>query len=216
MSVPAENPAAHPPGRTALMLLDFHQLILDRMPETTRHQLCRNVQSLLQSARANASSPVIHAMIGFDEELLPNSKIRPRYESQFKPLLASAPDKFAEWEGFSGGAMPASHEITVSKTPGCVSALKTPELLRFLREQHDISSVLICGVITSGAVLSTAREAADLGFVTTVVQDGCWDYAPEVHELVVRKVLPMTAWIVNTDEALKLLDGTSEALDNSP
>ncbi len=215
MSIPAENPAAYPPEKTALMLLDFHQLAVDMIqPQETRDRLCHDVQDLLKSARANGS-PVVHAMIGFHEEPLAKSKVRPSFESKYKPLLTSAPEKFAEWEGFTNGAAPASHEITVSKTPGCVSALKTPELVRFLKEQHAIDSIIICGVITSGAVLSTAREAADLGFTTTIVDEGCWDYTPETHETVLRKVLPMTAWVVNMETALKLLNGKAEPLENS-
>ncbi|OAQ98804.1 hypothetical protein LLEC1_06905 [Akanthomyces lecanii] len=181
MAIPPENPAAHPPSKTALLLLDFHQLIVDTIqPREAQDRLCHGIQTLLRSARANAS-PVVHAMMA----------------------------------GFSDDAAPASHEITVYKRPGCVSALKTPELLRFLKEQHAIESVVICGVITSGAVLSTAREAADLGFTTTVVEEGCWDYAPETHEVVLRKVLPMTAWVVKMETALKLLNGESEALKDS-
>lgn len=212
MSIPAENPATYPPEKTALMLLDFHQLIVDMMqPQETRDRLCQNIQSLLKSARTN-KSPVVHAMIGFNEKPQAKSKIGPSFESKYKPLIASSPEKFFEWDGFTNGAAPASHEITVSKTPGCVSALKTPELLKFLKEQHGIESVIICGVITSGAVLSTAREAADLGFFTTVVDDGCWDHTPEAHEVVLSKILPMTAWVVNTEEAVKLLNGKAEAL----
>ncbi|OAA70437.1 Isochorismatase-like protein [Cordyceps fumosorosea ARSEF 2679] len=194
MSIPPENPAAYPPNKTALLLLDFHHRI-----------------SLLSAARANGA-PIVRA---FDAAPLPRSKIRPRFEAQYMPLLASAPDRFVEWEGFVAGAAPAGHEMAVSKTPSCISALRTPELLRFLKEQHKVESVVVCGVITSGAVLSTAREAADLGFVTTVVEEGCWDYTTEVHEVVLRKVLPMTAWVANKEAALKLLNGTSRALEET-
>ncbi|KAJ3496077.1 hypothetical protein NLG97_g2923 [Lecanicillium saksenae] len=215
MSIPAENPAAYPPKKTALMLLDFHQLIVDMIqPQNTRERLCSDIQRLLKAARVNGS-PVVHAMIDFDEEPLPKSKIRPNFAAKYKPLLSSTPEKFVEWEGFTNDAAPTSHEITVSKTPGCVSALKTPELLDFLKYKHGIESLIICGVVTSGAVLSTAREAADLGFVTTVVEDGCWDYTPEAHEVVLRKVLPMTAWVTTTETALKLLDGIAEPLENT-
>ncbi|OAA72001.1 Isochorismatase-like protein [Akanthomyces lecanii RCEF 1005] len=215
MTIPPQNPAAHPPKKTALMLLDFHQLVVDMIqPQETQDRLCHDVQSLLKSARANGS-PVIHAMMGFEQEPLARSKVRQTFESKYKPLLTSAPEKLVEWEGFTDNAAPASREITVYKKPGCVSALKTPELSHFLKEQHAIESVIICGVITSGAVLSTAREAADLGFTTTVVEEGCWDYAPETHDVVLHKILPMTAWVVKMETALKLLAGKSEALEDT-
>ncbi|KAJ6785530.1 hypothetical protein PWT90_03821 [Aphanocladium album] len=198
MSIPAENPAAYPPKKIALMLLDFHQLIVEEIqPQDTRDRLCNGIQSLLKSARANGS-PVVHAIVGFNEEPLPKSKIRPSFGAKYKPLLSSAPEKFVVWEGFTNGAAPA-----------------TPELLSFLKEKHGIESIIICGVITSGAVLSTAREAADLRFVTTVVESGCWDHSLETHEVVLRKVLPMTTWVTNAETALELLGGTAEPLENT-
>lgn len=212
MSIPLENPAAHPPEKTALLLLDFHKLIINMMPKETQESLIGAMQTLLKSARAN-KSPVVHAMIGFDQEPIAKSKMRSNFETKYKPLMAASPEMFAEYEAFTEGAAPASHEITVSKTPGCVSALKTPELLRFLKD-HGIESMIICGVITGGAVLSTAREAADLGFVTTVVEEGCWDYTPEAHDVVLHKVLPMTAWVVKAETADKLLKGKAEALES--
>ena len=60
-------------------------------------------------------------------------------------------------------------------------------------------------------MLSTAREAADLGFVTTVVQDGCWDYNSESHMVIMENVLPMTAWVVGLQEGLDLLGGAGES-----
>jgi nicotinamidase-related amidase len=61
--------------------------------------------------------------------------------------------------------------------------------------------------VSSGAVVSTAREAADLGFVTTVVEDGCWDYDAACHETVMKKILPMTAYTVDLQGGLDLLKG---------
>lgn len=175
MSVPAENPAAYPPAKTALLLLDYQKAIVDMVqPQETKDKLCEHVKNLVQTARAHGS-PIVHALVGFDEEPLARSKIRPMLEQKYKPLLASSPELSLELQAFTDNPAPESQEITVTKTPGCISALKTPKLLSFLKEQHGIESLIMCGISTSGAVLSTARDAADLGFATTVVEEGCWD-----------------------------------------
>ncbi|KAJ2983478.1 hypothetical protein NQ176_g671 [Zarea fungicola] len=212
MSIPAENPAAYAPAQTALLLLDYHNLLVDMIqPQDTKEKLCGHVQKLVQTARASGS-PIVHALVSFAEEPLARSKLRSYFEKNYKPLLASSPQSCLELEVLTDCPASESHEIIVTKTPGCISALKTPKLLKFLKEEHGVESLIICGLITSGAVLSTARESADLGFATTVVKDGCWDLSTEAHDVVLGEVLPMTAWVVNTEAAVKLLNGKSKAL----
>lgn len=82
--------------------------------------------------------------------------------------------------------------------------MKSKDILSLLRDKYKVESVVMCGLITSGALVSTAREAADLGFVTTVVEDGCWDYNPDAHRVIIDNVVPMTAWVASLEEALKL------------
>jgi nicotinamidase-related amidase len=42
-------------------------------------------------------------------------------------------------------------------------------------------------------VLSTLRQAADLDFGLTVLEDGCADADPEVHRVLMEKVFPRQA-----------------------
>jgi nicotinamidase-related amidase len=49
-------------------------------------------------------------------------------------------------------------------------------------------------------VLSTLRQAADLDFDLTVLRDGCADADPEVHDVLINKVFPRQAAILNTVE----------------
>ena len=87
-----------------------------------------------------------------------------------------------------------------------MTAVNLGTLLKFL-EKRGVKSLVIAGLVTSGATLSTAREAADLGFVTTVVEDGCWDSKGEVHKAVMEGILPMTGYVVGLEEGVKLLGG---------
>jgi nicotinamidase-related amidase len=49
-----------------------------------------------------------------------------------------------------------------------------------LRAQ-GVRKLVLTGIATSGAVLSTLREAADRDFDLTVLAGGCLDNDPEVH-----------------------------------
>lgn len=52
-------------------------------------------------------------------------------------------------------------------------------------------------------VLSTVRHAADADYRIYVLSDAAFDRDPEVHHVLMTKVLPRQAWIITTDE----LDG---------
>src|SRR5215472_18700578 len=46
-----------------------------------------------------------------------------------------------------------------------------------------IETIILMGHATSGVILSTVRLAADLDYHVIVVEDGCADRDPEVHQL---------------------------------
>ena len=58
---------------------------------------------------------------------------------------------------------------------------------------------MLAGIATSGVVLSTLRQAADLDFQITVLADGCADADPEVHRVLTEKVFPRQADVVTVD-----------------
>jgi nicotinamidase-related amidase len=58
---------------------------------------------------------------------------------------------------------------------------------------RGIDHLVLAGIATSGVVLSTLRQAADLDYRLTVLADGCLDADPEVHEVLLHKVFPRQA-----------------------
>jgi len=57
--------------------------------------------------------------------------------------------------------------------------------------------LVLAGIATSGVVLSTLRQAADLDYRLTVLADGCLDADPEVHEVLLQKVFPRQAEVTS-------------------
>jgi nicotinamidase-related amidase len=80
-----------------------------------------------------------------------------------------------------------------------VSAFAGSDLDVVLRAQGTTSLVL-CGIATSGVVLSTVRHAADLDFTVTVLRDVCFDQDPEVQSVLMEKVFARQATVVTVDE----------------
>ena len=91
---------------------------------------------------------------------------------------------------------PAPGDIVVIKKR--VSAFAGSDLDMVLRAQQ-IDHLVLSGISTSGVVLSTLRQAADLDFRLTVLADGCADGDPEVHRVLMEKVFARQADVVSID-----------------
>jgi nicotinamidase-related amidase len=85
---------------------------------------------------------------------------------------------------------PAPGEVTVTKRR--VSAFSGSDLEVLLRARA-IHYLVLAGIATSGVVLSTLRQAADLDYRLTVLSDGCLDADPDVHQILLDKVFPRQA-----------------------
>jgi len=90
---------------------------------------------------------------------------------------------------------PRTGDIEVVKKR--VSAFAGSDLEVILRSL-DARSLVLSGIATSGVVLSTLRQAADLDYELTVLRDACADADPEVHRVLLDKVFPRQADMVDT------------------
>ncbi|KAE8329230.1 Isochorismatase-like protein [Aspergillus sergii] len=97
----------------------------------------------------------------------------------------------------------APHENDIVTTKRWVSAFVGSDLDVVLRSSR-IENLVVVGLITSGAVLSTVRQAADLDYGLTVLHDLCLDRDQEVHD-VLMKVIAKQADVVGSEEWLARL-----------
>ncbi|HVX43460.1 MAG TPA: isochorismatase family cysteine hydrolase [Mycobacteriales bacterium] len=92
---------------------------------------------------------------------------------------------------------PLDGDVVVTKKR--VSAFSGSDLdvvLRGLGADH----LILTGIATSGVVLSTLRQAADLDFDLTVLSDGCLDADAEVHRVLTEKVFLRQAAVLTVAE----------------
>jgi nicotinamidase-related amidase len=97
---------------------------------------------------------------------------------------------------------PKIGELVITKRR--VSAFTGSDLEVILRGQ-GVSHLVLCGVATSGVVLSTTREAADKDYGITVLSDLCRDRDEEVHRVLTEKVLQRQADVMTAAEWLQTL-----------
>jgi nicotinamidase-related amidase len=96
--------------------------------------------------------------------------------------------------------LPAEPVVTKRR----VSAFAGSDLDMLLRAQR-IDHLVLTGIATSGVVLSTVRQAADLDYRLTVLSDGCLDNDPAVHAVLTEKVFPAQADVLTVADWLKSL-----------
>ena len=77
---------------------------------------------------------------------------------------------------------------------------------------RGVTQVVVTGVVTSGGVEATARQAYELGFNVTLALDAMTDMREEAHEYSVRNVFPRVGESGSTREIISLMEKRSSAL----
>lgn len=83
-----------------------------------------------------------------------------------------------------------------------VSAFSGSDLETILRA-NGITHLALGGIMTSGVVLSTVREAADKDYAVTVLSDICGDPDAEVQKVLLEKIFPWQADVMTSEEWMK-------------
>jgi nicotinamidase-related amidase len=96
-----------------------------------------------------------------------------------------------------------------------VSAFAGSDLELVLRGRQ-VDHLVLTGIATSGVVLSTLRQAADLDFELTVIADCCCDGDDEVHRVLTEKVFPRQADVVSAAEWTTSIDRTQMPAVRNP
>jgi nicotinamidase-related amidase len=92
---------------------------------------------------------------------------------------------------------PIENEVVIMKRR--ISAFFATELDMILR-CFRAETIAVAGLITSGAVLSTVRQAMDLDYRVTVLEDLCMDRDEEVHRVLMHKVFARKTEIISAKE----------------
>jgi nicotinamidase-related amidase len=176
---------------SALLVMDMQAPMVGMFPDAM--VLVNKVAKAIASARRR-NIPVIYVTIGFRKgapEVSPDNKSF----STIKERFANADSD--EWMKVHPDLAPQPGEVTVVKRR--VSAFTGSDLEVVLRAS-GIRHLTLCGIATSGVVLSTLREAADKDYRLTVLSDGCGDADEEVHRVLTTKVFPRQADVLTVEE----------------
>jgi nicotinamidase-related amidase len=98
-----------------------------------------------------------------------------------------------------GRVSPAEGDLLISKTASgafCSSDIDSQ------LNGRGLARLVFTGGLTDACVSSTVRQAYDLGYLCTVVEDACITSSAEDHEAALRSLKKFYAWVVTADDLL--------------
>jgi len=185
---------------TALLVMDMQNGILERYPQS--NWVIETLRETIDVAR-RAAVPVIFVRLGFRNgapEVSDRNRIFSTLIKNYDMADASRATQV------HSTLEPQDGDVVVTKRR--VSAFTGSDLEVILRSR-GIDTLVLTGIATSGVVLSTLRQAADLDFEVVVLSDGCADSDPEVHRVLTEKVFPRQATVITAGEWASQISGSA-------
>lgn len=94
---------------------------------------------------------------------------------------------------------PVGDEIVINKT---ASGVFSATNLHYVLKNLGINSLFIVGVYTNECVETTVRDACDLGYLVTVMDDGCTTVTRELHEASLKVIKDRYSRVINIRDAI--------------
>ncbi|UZJ55617.1 hypothetical protein CBS101457_004937 [Exobasidium rhododendri] len=211
--MPAPNVESN---KTAVIVLDVQPIIISMIPGS--QDRLSNILRVIDAGQA-ASCLTVYVRVAFEhhewKSIGPN--VKNFYEmKQQMGSHESAPD-FLHVSSDMTALHPKVQErvatgasLLIRKTR--FGAFSSPELLETLKA-HKIDTLVVVGFKTSGAVLSTVRFAADHDFKVVVVRDAVLDPDEEVDTVLLDKVIPEQAHVVDLADVEASLATSGKAVN---
>jgi nicotinamidase-related amidase len=179
-------------GKTALLIMDVQPNIVTRVADQDAY--VEKTNRAANTARQKGI-PILFVVVGFRPGF-------PEISEQNKSFSSTRKEQPVGMVEPSPVIAPAAGDIVITKRR--VSAFTGSDLEVVLRGQ-GVTNLVLCGIATSGVVLSTTREAADKDFGITILSDLCRDQDEEVHRVLLEKVFPRQANVTTANEWLDSL-----------
>jgi nicotinamidase-related amidase len=177
------------PKNSCLLVMDYQRSVVDRF--ATDPLLLDRMARAIAFARQHGI-PVGYVVVGFRPGLPEIHPRNPTFSAlRAQPLLVDP--RAREIHPRVG---PTENEWVVTKHR--VGAFEGTDLDMILRAS-DRHLLVLAGIATSGVVLSTLRAAADRDYRVAVLDDCCADPDAEVHRVLMTKVFPRQAEVLDSD-----------------
>lgn len=188
------------PAHTALLVWDVQNALFDRI--FNQGAFLKNIKTLIEKARS-LEIPILYARI---------KPLPMEYESAFRKYMFMKRLGIEETEKLPRfivpGTPPAEIHDEVSPQEGDIVLDKHTASIfigtpfeRMMR-QRGVKTILFAGISTEMGIASSARDSANRGFYTIVVEDCVSSWDREMHEMSL-KVLERVCIVSTSEELIK-------------
>jgi nicotinamidase-related amidase len=175
--------------------LSTHGTPLDLMNyyfDSLQEYVISNISQLQKTFRENEME-VIHTRI---QSLTSDGRDRSNGHKRLG-ILAPPGSKEAE---FLPEVAPQGDEIIINKT---ASGVFSSTNLNYVLQNLGVHELVVCGVYSNECVETTIRDACDLGYLVSMVEDACTTVTPELHKATITTLRDRYAEIVTTAQITK-------------
>lgn len=182
---------------------EAQQYYFDRL----EHTVLPNVRRL-QDAFRERGLEVIHTRI---QSLTRDGRDRSPGHKRLN-LHAAPGSKEAE---FLPEVAPMDDEIVINKT---ASGVFNASNLEYILRNLGITGLFVAGVYSNECVSTAIRDACDLGFYVTLIEDGCATVTPTLQSATIQTMKDRYARVFSTEQAVNEIRKvvTEEAPDSVP
>ena len=202
------SPAELDPQECALLVLGCQPGVLDDL---------RDAQALISNINAAIDIVRLHGgHVGFARIALDD------LDRQFTPSTNKEFSALVRQRRFQNGTLESAIHQALAVQAGDV-AIRTTRLGAFSTTDLDeqltnlgVTTLIVSGAHTSGALLSTVREAADRDYRLIVLADCCADPDAETHRFLLTRIFPRQTEITTAAKLYMSLAADVDEPSNSP
>lgn len=184
---------------TALLLIDLQNFIFQGyLPAASAPAVLERTKFLLAAARESGML-VVHVVVSYRPshlEVSPRNKVFGALRAG-RGLPAGSPQVEIHPQVAPSGDEP----VVVKHRVGAFAGTDLETILR----SSDIKTIMLAGIATSGAILSTVRYAFDIDYGIIVAKDCCADRDENVHRALMDVVFEQQAEVLTADQIVGAL-----------
>ena len=185
-------------SRAALLVMDYQNGVLAMIGDAAAAALLDRASDTIAQIRERGGQ-IAYVRVGFGDGELPSGSMAARVGDRATTSFHAD----AHGTQIHERIAPQEGDIVVRKTR--VGPFGTTDLDEQLRAR-GVDTLIICGVSTSGCVLSAVRDGHDRDYRLVVVSDLCADSQEDVHSFLLQRIFPRQGEVVTTAELAQLLE----------
>lgn len=184
-------------NETAILFMDMQKGIVNILPDS-KYEWLKSTKYIYENIRKKYKKIlIIHVVIEFYDNFIdinPNNKL---FTNLKKIIPFTNNNDLSSIHEFF---IPQNNDIIIKRSRA--SSFFNTNLDTILRS-NNIKNIILCGVSTSGVILSTLRCASDRDYKVFILKEGVIDPDIELGKTLIEKYFPSQSEVINYNDLSK-------------